>query len=516
MTRRRTPVLAVAIALFAAVAGEASGQEAVLFAGPGRAGAAAPAEAAPVIAGEPMRAGFAVPAGVAAAPPAAFRLFFQAPAPGAEPAECTDAARRLVAAGAARIPGTRELGGLVLAAFGADATVALVDPALRLGPAGLAGVARLPGPATAFALDPVGLRLFVAVAEPPALALVDLAARRAGPVLALPSPAVDLAWEPGLERLLLLDAEGTLAALEPETLAPLRRTALAATGGALAPLPAERLLAVLGGGEGEGRRLLLLDPDSFVVQAEVALPASFGRGADGGSARLAGTDRSALFFAAAGRTALAHDAAGRGRTLARFDLPAPVRALRRLDEARAVAVLADGGAVALDAASGQAWPVASPAAGAAEAAVSAGGALYLRPEASPRLTVLALGALRPGRPPAPAFAEAGTASFGPAALPLLAPLGGTLLAANPGDRRIFQHHAAPGVAAPAAVFTAGGSPLTGLAAAARAPSRTAAGRVELTTEAPGPGRWRLVAFLPEQSRAACTEFEVARGGGGAG
>jgi hypothetical protein len=65
--------------------------------------------------------------------------------------------------------------------------------------------------------------------------------------------------------------------------------------------------------------------------------------------------------------------------------------------------------------------------------------------------------------------------------------------------------------APTAVFTAGGSPVIGLAAVARIATRTMPARVELTSVAPGIGRWRLLAAQPETGIAMCKIIEVVPG-----
>lgn len=503
MGRARTAVLLLAVIAPhpAAAQGAAPGvvQEAAqgavreprLFAAPGRAGGTAPAvTAGPPRAGAPMRAGFAVPEDAAAAAPALFRLFLE---PIGSELACMDAARRFVAA-AGRMPGSRELAGTSFIVFGADATVTLIDPGLRLGPAGLAGLVRLPGEATAFAVDPLGQRLFVATAAPPGLMAVDLVTRRAGAVRRLPAPAADLAWDVAMERLLLLGRDGSLLALDPEGLETRGVANLPAPGAAVALIPSERRLAVASGGAGT---LRLLDPASLATLAEWPMPA-------GPAARLAVAGEG-LLFAAAGAEAAAYDVGGRGRALGHFLLPAGVRGLTGMAPPRAAALLEDGGVAVLDAASGDAQPIAGPEA-AAELGV-AGDTLYLRSTSSSRLSVIALGALRPGRVPAPAHLEAGNQPFGPAPLPLMALVGDTMLTANPADRRIFQHHA-PGMAAPSAVFTVGGSPVAGFAAVPRTPARTGPGRVELTAEAPRAGRWRLIAAVAEQGRAVCAEIET--------
>lgn len=489
-----TAARALLLAL-AATAWPATAQEAQPFAAPGRAGAAPPAAADPV-AGRPMRVGFAVPPGAAAAPPAMFRVFLDRPA--AAPAPCLDAARRLVAT-SGRGVGTRELTGPLVVAFGADATATVVDPALRLGPAGLAGLARLPGAPTRLALDPVGQRLFVASAAPPAMAVVDLATRRGGAVLSLDAPAAGIAWDAAGDALFVLAGDGALAAHDPETLQPRAASARIAGAEALAVVGRERLVAVAGAEAG----LRILDAASLDPLHGLDLPAG-----GAGPVRLAAAEDDAAVFVSSGRAAFAVEARS-GRRLARFDLAVPAKALLPLLSGQAAAPLADGSVVVLDAAVGALLEVVPAGADVAEAAL-AGSTLYLRGEATPRLALLDAARLRPGRHPAPASAEAGARPFGPAALPLLAPFGEAMLVANPGERRTYLHHGM-GMAAPRAAFAAGGSPLVAIAALAREPARTAAARVELTAEAPAAGRWRLVFALPEQGRAVCHDLFVAPG-----
>lgn len=385
-----TAARALLLAL-AATAWPATAQEAQPFAAPGRAGATPPAAADPV-AGRPMRVGFAVPPG-AAAPPAIFRVFLDRPA--AAPAPCLDAARRLVAT-SGRGVGTRELTGPLVVAFGADATATVVDPALRLGPAGLAGLARLPGAPTRLALDPVGQRLFVASAAPPAMAVVDLATRRGGAVLSLDAPAAGIAWDAAGDALFVLAGDGALAAHDPETLQPRAASACIAGAEALAVVGRERLVAVAGAEAG----LRILDAASLDPLHGLDLPAG-----GAGPVRLAAAEDDAAVFVSSGRAAFAVEARS-GRRLARFDLAVPAKALLPLLSGQAAAPLADGSVVVLDAAVGALLEVVPAGADVAEAAL-AGSTLYLRGEATPRLALLDAARLRPGRHPAPASAEAG-------------------------------------------------------------------------------------------------------------
>ncbi|MBB5695961.1 hypothetical protein [Muricoccus pecuniae] len=428
-----------------------------------------------------------------------FRAFIEPAA--AEPPPCMAAARRLLATSGRGI-GTRELTGPLVAAFGEDATVTVVDPALRLGPAGLAGLARLPGAPSGFALDRLGQRLFMATQVPAALAMVDLATRRTETVLTLDAPVAALAWDASAEALLVLGMDGALSLRDPDTLQPriISKILDGASGRreAVAALPRERLLVVAGSG-----RLWILE--SVTLRAVHVLPLS--EGDDAEPVRIAVSEETATLFASAGHAALALHAVT-GRVLARFDLPAPPRMLLPLSRGRAVAPLADGSVVVLDAAAGLRFDLASAGTTMVEAGL-AGSTLYLRAGDTPQLALLDTERLRPGQPTQPAMAEAGTSPFGEAGLPLLAPLGEAMLIAHPGDRRIYMHHGM-GMVAPRAAFAAGGSPLAGLVALAREPMRTGAARMELTAEAPAAGSWRLVFAVADQGRAICHDLVVTR------
>ncbi|WP_090664416.1 WD40 repeat domain-containing protein [Belnapia rosea] len=438
-----------------------------------------------------MRLGFAPAPGIAAAPPSMYRAFFDRPT---DRVPCIEAARRLVANGGKGV-GSRELTGPLVAAFGSDATITMIDPSLRLGPAGLAGIVRLPGPPKAFTLDTVGQRLFVATAEPPVVATVDLVTRRADAVLSFDKPVTDLAWDAAGEVLLVLSADGVVTLHDPDTLQPRAEPTLPmGSAGSIAILPRERLVALAS----IAGQLLILDAPTLRPLHVVDLPGSAGH-----PVRLAVAEETATIFVAAGALAFAIEATS-GRLVARLVLPASAKAVLPLPSGRAAALLIDGAVVVLDAAAGLAFKL--PAALSAEVSL-AGPTLYLRPEGTSRLTLVDALRLRPGRV-GTAVADAGAAAFGNAGLPLLAPLGEAMLVGNPEERRIYLHHGM-GMASPRAAFAAGGSPLAGIVALAREPARTAAARIELTTEAPGVGRWRLIFALPEQGRAVCHEISIA-------
>ncbi|MFO0402273.1 MAG: hypothetical protein ACK52P_11275, partial [Alphaproteobacteria bacterium] len=112
----------------------------------------------PILPGVPMRVGFQSAINSTAPPPSAFRVFIEPDDGGEESdAACLARLRRHIAA-AGRVPGQRELGGIVIAAFGEDKTITIVDPSIR----GIAGLVPLPGRVDSFVADPLGQRLFVA------------------------------------------------------------------------------------------------------------------------------------------------------------------------------------------------------------------------------------------------------------------------------------------------------------------------------------------------------------------
>ena len=454
------------------------------FAAPGRASAIAP-NVQPILPGVPMRVGFQSAINSTAPPPSAFRVFIEPDDGGEESdAACLARLRRHIAA-AGRVPGQRELGGVVIAAFGEDKTITIVDPAIR----GIAGLVPLPGRVDDFVADPLGQRLFVATNASDALLLIDLGNRRLERALTLSAPALALAWDPILESLFVLTRDGMLMRLDPESLEVRGRVALQEPPKAMALLVPERLLAI-----GTERGLLFLEPAS--LSGRGALPEA--------AQSLAVSGR--IVFTANDTRVHAIDAPTQ-RVVARYALPSPPRQMLGHGSGEVLILGTDGGAVRLDAANGKGAPIATPDAALAEGAL-VGAQFFLRSAASPRLMSLPAGA-GIARQSAPAFLEAGTHAFGEAPLPLMANLPGRLLVANPGDGRIFVH--TPGMTAPTAVFTAGGSPVIGLAAVARIATRTMPARVELTSVAPGIGRWRLLAAQPETGIAMCKIIEVVPG-----
>jgi hypothetical protein len=479
---RSAPLKALVALGFWLVGSSALGAE--FFAAPGRASAIAPV-VQPILPGAPIRVGFQTPINSTAPPPSAFRVFIE-PDDGEEQSDaaCLARLRRHIAA-AGRVPGQRELGGVVIAAFGEDKTITIVDPAIR----GIAGLVPLPGRVDSFVADPLGQRLFVATNANDALLLIDLGNRRLERALNLPAPALALAWDPILEALFVVTRDGMLMRLDPESLEVRGRVALREPPKAMALLVPERLLAIA-----TERELLFLEPAS--LSGRGALPEA--------AQSLAVSGR--IVFAANDTRVHAIDAPTR-RVVARYTLPSPPRQMLGHGSGEVLILGTDGGAVQLDAAHGKGAPVATPEAALAEAAL-VGAQFFLRSAASPRLMSLPAGA-GIARQSLPAFLEAGTHAFGEAPLPLMANLPGRLLVANPGDGRIFVH--TPGMTAPTAVFTAGGSPVIGLAAVARIATRTMPARVELTSVAPSIGRWRLLAAQPETGIATCKIMEVVPG-----
>jgi hypothetical protein len=476
------PLKALVALGFLLVGSSALGAE--FFAAPGRASAIAPV-LQPILPGAPMRVGFQSGINSTAPPPSAFRVFIE-PDDGGEESDpaCLARLRRHIAA-AGRVPGQRELGGVVIAAFGEDKTITIVDPAIR----GIAGLVSLPGQVSDFVADPLGQRLFVTTSGSDALLLIDLGNRRLERSLSLASPALAFTWDPILEALFLVTRDGILMRLDAESLEVRERMTLSATPQAMALLIPERLLAVA-----TRQELLFLEPASFSARATVPEAAK--------SLSVSGR----IIFAANDANVLAIDAPTR-RVVARYALPAPPRQMLGYGLGEILVLGRDGGAVRLDAAQGTGAPVATPDAALAEATL-VGAQFFLRSAASPRLMSLPAGA-GIARQSAPAFLEAGTHAFGEASLPLMANLPGRLLVANPGDGRIFVH--TPGMTAPTAVFTAGGSPIIGLAAVPRIATRTMPARVEMTSVAPGVGRWRLLAAQPETGTATCKIMEVVPG-----
>lgn len=487
---RRPSVLAATIFLSAAATAEP-----LPFAAPGRAGLAPPASG-PVRAGEPFRLGLMASPGTAALPPPGQARAFLRPAPEDkdDDAETCEAAARQLIAAAGRRREVRDLAVPLLVSFHEDGTVAIQDPQLRLGTAALAALFRLAGRAAAAVADPLRGLLAVVETDGRALHLLDLAALR-------PLAPIPLAFAPGP---LALDwGEGLLwvgaAEADAQSLAviDLERLAVAAT---LAVGPGPHALALddspaqLLVGSADGGLALLGWTDGEGVAVRARLPSLVG-----GVTALAAAPGPGLWLAATAETLVAID---RSRGSVRWRLA--------VGAAPGGLVLAERGNLAVlrapdrdllafvDVARGRLLRSAEVK-GVAEL-LPFGESLVLRRAAAASLGLLpASGSALSMRDPTLASLAAGRSPL-PAAgrLPLLATSGGSVLVANPEDRRIYA--VMPGMVAPHASFPLPGTPSHGLLAVDRSLREVGRGRLETTLGGLEAGSWQLV---------------LARAGGGA-